>query len=238
MHMLSQQHLLENSNTFQVIKGQTYKLIFFATLNSGSLPNLVLYSTATISNTVAMVAGLNDITFTATGLSEVAYLVINNAGNGNFSTTEMLLINNYSEKYLKFTFSHTCNLGDIIYEDNFEQVLYLESETMEPVFPYIEKGQENGYGKFIPTWQRQDKNFVIRTLLVPQFIVDVLHRLKLHDTITLTDLVGDTWTVEYIEVEHEWQFDDKYYALATMTVGLGEEIVVTGCCTAVNDCPE
>jgi hypothetical protein len=108
---------------------------------------------------------------------------------------------------------------------------------MEPVFPYTEKGQENGYGQFIPTFQRQEKNWIIRTLLVPQFIVDVFHRLKLHDTIAITDLVGDLWTVKSIDVEHEWQFSDKYYATAILTVDVGEEIVTTACCTDINECP-
>jgi len=102
---------------------------------------------------------------------------------------------------------------------------------MEPTFPYREQGQENGNGVFIPTWQRQDKIYQIRTKLLPQYLVDVLHRLKLHDTITLIDTLGDEYTVQEIDVEHEWQFDDKYYALATLSVDLGEGIVNTGCCS-------
>ncbi|MEN6569060.1 MAG: hypothetical protein ABFC18_03505, partial [Rikenellaceae bacterium] len=226
-----------SSNTFQIIKGQSYTFICYATLNSGALPFLQLMYLVGLSNEVQLTAGLNEITFTATGNADTAYMTVTNKTAGNWSITEAILINIYSEKYLTINFSHSCNLGDLLYEDGLEQTLYLETEAMEPTFPYTEKGQENGYGQFVPTWQRQEKNYIIRTLLIPQFIVDVLHRLKLHDTVEIIDLVGDTWTVKSIDVEHDWQFDDKYYALATLTVDLNETIVITACCTAVNECP-
>lgn len=226
-----------STNTFPVIKDETYTLIFYGNLTSDELPYFQLFDTIPISNTVQMTVGLNIMTFTATETSDMAYLKIYNTAASVFYTGEILLINSYSTKYLKLVFEHSCNLGEIIYEDGFTQTLFLEAETMEPVFPYTEKGQENGYGQFIPAFQRQEKNYLIKTLLIPQFIVDVLHRLKLHDSITLTDLVGDEWTVKGIDVEHEWQFSDKYYATATLTIDVGEEIVTTACCTDINECP-
>ena len=225
-----------STNPFSIIKGKTYTAIFFATLTSGEAPTLDFTGLGLLSNQETITAGLNVITFTATSNSDVAYLVLNNAANSNFALTEVLLFENVSEKYLKFAFEHSCDLGEITYDDGFTQVLYLETETMEPTFPYTEKGQENGYGQFVPTFQRQDKVYLIRTGLIPQHIIDVLQRLKLHDTITLTDLVGDSFTVKEIDTEHEWQFQDRYYAIATITVNLGEGIVVTGCCAAINEC--
>ena len=61
--------------------------------------------------------------------------------------------------------------------------------------------------------------------------MDVLHRLKVHETITLTDLLGEVWTVNQIDIEHEWFDNDKYYATATIIADLGEGIVKTGCCS-------
>lgn len=218
---------------FTLIKGKIYTVIFYATLNSGEAP---IISLSTFSDQETITAGLNIITFTANANTDNGALVIQNNNNTNFTLTEVLLFENYSDKYLKFAFEHSCDLGEITYDDGFTQVLYLETETMEPTFPYTEKGQENGYGQFVPTFQRQDKVYLIRTMLIPQHIVDVLHRLKLHDTVTLTDLVGDSFTVKEIDTEHEWQFQDRYYAIATVTVNLGEDIVITGCCTAINEC--
>ena len=221
---------------FQIIKDKEYTVIFYAVLNSGQAPTMSLVSAGLLSNEATVTAGLNVITLTATANDDLAYLFIDNDAAANFALSEIIIMESFSDKYLQINFSHTCNLGGIIYEDGFTQVLYLETETMEPTFPYTEKGQENGYGQFVPTFQRQDKLYLIRTGLIPQHIVDVLHRLKLHDTVTLTDLVGDSFTVKEIDTEHEWQFQDRYYAIATVTVNLGEDIVITGCCTAINEC--
>jgi hypothetical protein len=224
------------SGAFNAQVDEVITIRFYLTLNSGALPTLRFSDVADAApQTSAVAAGLNEITFTAT-LTTTHDLQFTNAAASNFLTSEVEVIRTYSDKYIAINFEHSCDLGDIQYEDDFEQVLYLESETMEPTFPYTEKGAENGYGLFVPTFQRQDKIYLIKTKLIAQYIVDVLHRLKLHDTIILTDLVGDEWTVDEIDVEHDWQFDDKYYALATITVNLGEEIVVTGCCTAINVC--
>lgn len=224
-------------NSFQVINGESYTMIFYATINSGQSPTIrIMGGVSEISNVHTVTNGLNTVTLTVTANYDTAYLVFNNTANTNYSLTELILFETFSDKYLKFAFEHSCDLGEITYEDGFIQVLYLETETMEPTFPYTEKGQENGYGQFVPTFQRQDKLYLIRTGLIPQHIVDVLHRLKLHDTITLTDLVGDSFTVKEIDTEHEWQFQDRYYAIATITVNLNEGIVVTGCCSSINEC--
>lgn len=61
-------------------------------------------------------------------------------------------------------------------------------------------------------------------------MVDVLQRLKMHDVMTYIDQVGDAFNVESVDVEHEWVFDDKYYATASVTLDLGESITAFGCC--------
>jgi hypothetical protein len=136
----------------------------------------------------------------------------------------------YSEKYLIINFWNVCDLGNILYQDDFKQTIWIESETMEPSFPMEEKGVENGEGMFIRTFARQVKKYTVKTKELPDFMVDVFHRMKLHDTITLTDLVGDTNTVFNLEVEHEWLWEDKYYAQITLTLDYNEAIVSAGCC--------
>lgn len=220
------------SDGFTVTNGEKIIVIFYLNLTSGTAPTIVLANSGwSLSDTEASADGLNIIELTAGWDGDAVIWFYNNSTNSNYATYEVMAIRSYSTKYLTINFFNSCDLGDIVYEDSFKQVLYLETEAMEPIFPYTEKGQENGDGEFVPTWQRQDKIYNIRTLLIPQYIVDILHRLKLHDTITLTDLVGDSWTIEQIDIEHEWQFDDKYYAIATIIADLGEGIVKTGCCS-------
>jgi hypothetical protein len=219
------------TNTFSVIKGETILFLTNLNLTSGELPSVRIADSFNIlSNTVQLTTGLNEISLIATDNSDDAYIQIFNSINTNFQFSETFVLRNYSEKFLTINFNNSCDLGDIHYTD-FDQTLWLETEVMEPTFPYVEKGQENGNGVFVPTWQRQDKTYNIRTLLIPQYIVDVLHRLKVHETITLTDLVGDIWAVQQIDIEHEWHDNDKYYAIATIIADLGEGIVKTGCCS-------
>ena len=226
------------SNDINVVIGDEFRVITYITNIAGlELPEIYLVDPGigAKSNKVSLSAGINDVTLTATATGTFR-LMFNNNNQASWEATEVMVFREYCEDYLQLTFSHSCNLGDIKYEDDFEQVIYLDTEAMEPIFPYEEKGQENGYGVFVPTWQKQDKQYIIRTKLVPQFLVDVLHRLKLHDSITLLDNVGDSFAIEEIDVEHEWQFGDKYYAIVTLTVSLGEKIVITGCCSAINEC--
>ena len=226
-----------DSSHFDMIAGETAHIIFFLTITSGQTPSVRLYNVtaSSIVSTHVLSSGLNDIEIAANSTGEY-YLYIYNSAASEFFTSEILVIRDYSDKYIAITFKHSCNLGDIVYDTGFEQVLYLQSEPMESAFPYVEKGAENGYGLFVPTYQRQDKTYIIRTLLIADYIVDVLHRLKLHDTISLTDLVGDVHEIDEIDTEHTWQFEDKYYATASVTVNLGEQIIITGCCTAINEC--
>lgn len=139
----------------------------------------------------------------------------------------------YSEKYLILNFHNNCDLGDILYHDGFTQTLWFESETMEPAFPTEEEGQKNGEGRFARTFARQTKKYLARTKEMPDFMVDVFNRMKLHDTIQLIDLVGDTHNVYNLEVEHEWLFEDKYYAKIDLTFDYDETVVVSGCCSNI-----
>lgn len=139
----------------------------------------------------------------------------------------------YSSKYLIFTFANTYDMGTILYHDSFVQTLWIESETMEPSFPLKEEGQENAEGRFVRTFGRQVKKYLARTKTIPDYMVDVLSRARLCDTITLTDLVGDVNTVYNLEVEHEWLFDDKYYAKADLLFDYDETVLISGCNTNI-----
>lgn len=229
-----------NSTTFNLVNFEKVRAIFFLTLNGGGnqLPTLTLMN-ITYGGVEAHVCttGLNDIEYTA-GVNGTHYFIFTNTAPANWAASEVLIRREYSEKYVTIDYHNACNIGDLMYDDDITYTLWLETEPLEPAFPYTEKGQDNGKGEFTPTWQRQEKTWIMRTLQLPPYIIDVLHRLKLHDTVELTDLVGDVSIVKQIDTEQEWKEDDKYYATAVVTVDLGEEKVITGCCADFNDnCP-
>jgi len=212
--------------------GQEITVMFFLTTSGATQPVFSIYSASLglISNEETAAAGLNELTLTTTRAAEDCYIRITNAGAANFSTTEILIYTQYACGYVTLSFSNCCNLGDLLYEDGFHQTLWLKSDNIEESFPYTEKGLENGDGKFIPTWRRQEKTYTIKTGLISQYMVDVLHRLKMHDVMTFVDQVGDAFNVESVDVEHEWFGNDKYYATASITLDLGEAVTMMGCC--------
>lgn len=216
-----------------VYLGQQITVMYYLTLNSGAYPSfsVVSASLGVISNVAtATSAGLQEITLMTTRAADDAFIRISVGAASNFSTSEVLIYTQYACGYVTLSFSNCCNIGDILYEEDFFQTLWLKSDNIEPAFPYTEKGQENGDGKFIPTFRRQDKTYLIRTGEISQYMVDVLHRLKLHDVMTFIDQVGDARNVESVDVEHDWFDKGKYYATATITIDLGEGIPVMACC--------
>lgn len=222
----------DTTQDFAVYLGQVITVVFYLTETGATNPafSIVSDSLGVISNVEDSAAGLNELTLTTTRAADDCHIRMQTTGTTNFSTTEILMMTQFSEKYVTLSFSNCCNLGDIFYEDNFMQTLWILSDNIEQQFPYVEKGQENGDGRFIPTFRRQEKTYVIRTMLVGQYMVDIMHRLRLHDLVTYLDMVGDTYIVEKIDVEHEWQFDDKYYATVTLILDLGEAITKFSCC--------
>ena len=215
-----------------VFLGQQITVILYLTNTGATLPTFSVYSASlgVISNAAATTAGLNELTLTTTRACDDAVIRITVAGAANFSTSEILIHTQYACGFVTLSFTNCCNVGDILYEYDFIQTLWIKSDNIEPAFPYTEKGQENGSGKFIPTFRRQDKTYIIRTEILPQYMIDVLHRLKMHDVMTFIDQIGEAFTVNSVDTEHEWQFDDKYCATATITLDLDEAVVTSGCC--------
>jgi len=229
-------HSTSNVLSFRI--GEVITLICYLTNTGVQLPFVqILYDYvgvgawgSTASNQVQLAAGLNIVSLTITATIDTGYLRIINTDTANWSTTEILLIRGFSTKYLTINFHNDCDLGDILYHDGFTQTIWFESETMEPSFPHEEEGIKNGEGRFVRTFGRQIKKYLARTKLMPDFMVDVFHRMKLHDTIELIDLVGDENDVYNLEVEHEWYGEDKYYAKIDLTFDYDEAVVIAGCC--------
>lgn len=75
------------SNVISVADAGIYKLALFLTSNSGALPTVGIWNntSAYISNTTALVAGLNIVTLTSTATDASASLRFSNTGNANWS---------------------------------------------------------------------------------------------------------------------------------------------------------
>lgn len=134
-------------------------------------------------------------------------------------------------KYLKFEYWNECDLGNIYYQGGQKFMFYLDADVGEPLHEDIEEGQENGDGDFIPTYRRQIKRYRIRTGLIPDFLIDAMQRMKLHDNIELTFKTGEIEKIYNVDIETEWQFEKyAWQGTVTMTFDMDESITVGACC--------
>jgi hypothetical protein len=219
------------SNNFSISPQENITVIFLHTQTFGTIPILSLLIGASVVDTGAVVAGLNAITLTST-IGGTAHLEFSNTDGvaTQWNTSDVNVIREYSTKYLTLNFHNDCDLGDILYHTGWNQSMWFESEAMEMLFPQEEEGVKNGEGQFIRSFARQDKKYIARTKQMPDYMVDVFNRMKLHETIELIDLVGDVHDVYNLEVDHEWLDNDKYYARINLTFDYGEAFVIAGCC--------
>jgi hypothetical protein len=134
-------------------------------------------------------------------------------------------------KYLKFEYWNTCDLGNIYYQGGQHFWFFLDGDVLEPFHEEVEDGQENGDGDFIPTFRRGMKRYRIRTGLVPDYMVDAIQRMKLHDHIELTFKTGEIEQIYNVDVEMEWVFEKMcHQATVVLTFDMDEKIVVGACC--------
>lgn len=134
-------------------------------------------------------------------------------------------------KYLKFEYWNTCDLGNIYYQGGQHFIFYLDADVGEPIHEEVEEGQENGDGDFIPTYRRQMKRYRIRTGLIPDYLIDAIQRMKLHDNIELTFKSGEIEQIYNVDCEVEWQFEKyAWQGTVTLTFDMDESITVGACC--------
>lgn len=136
-----------------------------------------------------------------------------------------------ANKYLKFEYWNTCDLGNIYYQGGQHFWFYLDGDVLEPFHEETEDGQENGEGDFIATSRRDVKRYRIRTSLISEFLVDAMQRMKLHDNIELTFKTGEIEQIYNVDIEIEWQFEKhNYQATAVITFDMDEKVLIGACC--------
>ena len=136
-----------------------------------------------------------------------------------------------ANKYLKFEYWNTCDLGNIYYQGGQHFWFFLDADVLEPFTEDTEDGQENGDGDFIPTYRKQVKKYRIKSGLISDYLVDAIQRMKLHDNIYITFKSGEVEQIFNVDVEAEWQFE-KYLSQATVTItfDMDEKIIIGACC--------
>lgn len=133
--------------------------------------------------------------------------------------------------YIKLEWSNSCDLGGIYYQSGFSNKLYFDTNIGNPSYEEEIEEQYNGDGVLIATFQRLVKNYNFQ-VYAPEYIIDALKLMQLHDTITITFLDG-TYSGEIRNVKVDVSFEDisnQCMALATISFQQDDQVVKTNCC--------
>ena len=134
-------------------------------------------------------------------------------------------------KYLKFEYWNTCDLGNIYYQGGQTFRFFLDADVGEPFYEEVEDGQENGDGDFVPTFRRQIKKYTIRTGLLPEHLIDAMKRMELHDHVELTFKTGEVEQIYNVSIENEWQFEKRSdQTTAVISFDIDEKVTTGACC--------
>lgn len=192
------------TTSFAVSLGEVIKVKFDLRNIGGVLPSCSGYETGTGTDVVtgdgACVAGLNEFSLTATKSTNIS-IGLHLAAPGEFSTGEVKVYRSWSSEYCKLTFTNSLDLGDILYQHSFTQVVYLCCKLL-----HLEPKQ------ILIVDERYGVQIVESVITLPQYeIVDmvtpllakVLKHLPGHSTISVIDDLGITYSPDNIELTTE-----------------------------------
>lgn len=92
--------------------------------------------------------------------------------------------------YVMLEWFNNCDLSDVIYQtinsNAYKNRMYIDGPISKPEYPFKEEGAEDGNLDFNVTFQKWEKKEILTIAKCPDFIVDSLTTMKLHDTIEVT----------------------------------------------------
>jgi hypothetical protein len=107
--------------------------------------------------------------------------------------------------------------------------MYLDGSIGEPVESVVDEGTEDGYKNFTPTFQKSTKTYTLETVLIPEYLVDAIHRMKYFNTKEITMINGDIEPMKNVKTSVSYPFDNKSLAIAKIEFDIDEMIVVVDC---------
>ena len=182
------------SNTISVRRGEKLRVIFCLDLLSGTAEPILAFQGQDISYTAGVFTD-TEITSNATGSYSFTFTLTTVAGDYQYSFTGgsgMFVYRNYAPGFMKIDFSNSKDVGDILYQDDWKQRIWLNTRLNFPANEVIEIGEEKD-GLFIP--EKVVTKYLYR---ISDYVGRALHRVLLrlpqHDDITITDEVGNEYT--------------------------------------------
>lgn len=199
---------------YLAVTGDSDFVIITTALGSGS-PQYMIFESIQIKEYVSFNTGIGDIDLPFADLSlvnigtEDVIIYFGTAFNfqlpcGNYymmlTTTDDIIY--YSEvisikdfipshsPYVMMEWFNNCDLSDVIYQTidslSYKNRMYINGPISKPEYPFKEDGVEDGNSDFNVTFQKWEKKEILTVPKCPDFIVDSLTTMKLHDFIEVT----------------------------------------------------
>ena len=128
--------------------------------------------------------------------------------------------------YLKIEWFNSTDLGEVYYQDGFINRIYLDVELEKPDYNYTVESDLDNENHETPKFQKWEKAHKFEAWM-QEDLVDAFTFMQMHDNIVVTTQQGDQITVDYMEVNYDWE---EKGCLARVTVTFTEKYVVKGAC--------
>ena len=103
---------------------------------------------------------------------------------------------------IKLEWSNTCDLGGMLYQNNFMQKIYIDSEIANPDYDIREEGISDGEKNFRPTFSYFGKIYKFE-FVATEFVSDALTQIPLHSYVRITE--DDSYAIaKDVIIEVEW----------------------------------
>lgn len=126
---------------------------------------------------------------------------------------------------------NSTDIGNTLYSRGFRNRVILDTILGTPEILEVIVGDSDGEGGVIPSFQKRAKQYKFE-VFVPEFLVDALNDIRLHDNINITDELGVVYEVtnrSTFEVGDGTWSNTGCNKLLTIAFQTGERVIVTNC---------
>ena len=126
---------------------------------------------------------------------------------------------------------NSTDIGNTLYSRGFKNRVILDTILGLPETLEVVVGDSDGEGGVIPSFQRRSKQYKFE-VYVPEFMVDALNDIRLHDNINITDDLGIIYPVanrNTFEVGDGTWSNTGCSKLLTIAFQTGERVIRTNC---------
>lgn len=170
------------------------------------------------------------------------YMIITSANNETYYS-ELLTVKDFipsQSPYTMIEWKNNCDLSDVIYQPiqdcSFMNRMYVEGELTRSEYPIKEEGEEDGNQNLNITFQKWEKRQSLFVAKSPEFIVDALTAIRLHDTVFITKSIRKSqfqtlpsFEIEKVEADLSQIFNDCATNVELKLL-LKNKIVDVSCC--------